>query len=84
MPISGNNPINKGESLMGSFDKKYIIREAENILQQCNKKYINKASEKNKIINLKVINKKQKRKTMFWKFCSFTLATIVVIIALSK
>ena len=44
--------------LMGDFDKKYVIREAEDILQELNKK---DKEEKKQILKLKKDFKKVKR-----------------------
>ena len=46
---------------MGNFDKRFVIKEAENVLKQCNKKYTSQ-NDKNKIIELKIKYKKLKRK----------------------
>ena len=52
---------------MGSFNKRFIIREAEEILAECNRKISNK--DEIKIKELKNKNKKLKRKNVFWKIC---------------
>ena len=84
-PISGNNS-NKNKvyfvwrnALMGNFNKKYIIREAENIIANCNKKSFNKTNDKNKIINLKIQNKKQKRKILFWRIITLILLFVLLV-----
>ena len=65
---------------MGNFNKKYIIREAETILEECNKKLLEKGNDSNLVINLKVKNQKLKRKNTFWKLISIFL--ILVMLAL--
>ena len=64
---------------MGNFNKKYIIREAENIIANCNKKSFNKTNDKNKIINLKIQNKKQKRKILFWRIITLILLFVLLV-----
>ncbi|MBR3134205.1 MAG: hypothetical protein IKG56_01940 [Clostridia bacterium] len=64
---------------MGNYDKKYIIREAEIILEECNKKVL-KNNDKNRIIKLKVINKRLKRRIIFWKVCSAILIVLFILI----
>ncbi len=64
---------------MGNFEKKYIIREAENILEECNKKVF-KNNEKNIIIKLKVINKRLKRRIAFWKACTVIMIILLIFI----
>lgn len=63
---------------MGSFNKKYIIREAEYIIEECRKK-INKDNKQNNIIKLKIINKKLKRKIFLQKIEITVLSIICVI-----
>lgn len=64
---------------MGSFNKKYIIREAECILEECNKKINNRDNSKNKIMSLTVKNKRLKRKNLFWKVCTAISCTLLII-----
>ena len=64
---------------MGNFNRKYIIREAESILEECNKKFSIEKNDKNKIINLKIQNKRQKRKIVFWRIVSGILLVLFVI-----
>lgn len=64
---------------MGNFNRKYIIREAESILEECNKKFLIEKNDKNKIINLKIQNKRQKRKIVFWRIITGILAVSFVI-----
>ena len=64
LPINGNNSSIEGESFMGNFNKKYIIREAENILQQCDSLYSVNKVNKNQVMKLKVLNKKLKRRLL--------------------
>lgn len=66
---------------MGNFNKRYIIREAESILEECNRK-IHDYNDKTKIINLKIKNKRLKRKNLFWKLCtaiSFALFIVAIL-----
>lgn len=64
---------------MGNFNKKYIIKEAESILQECNRKICLTNSDKNKMMILKIKNKKQKRKIVFWQICSAILGACVIL-----
>ena len=66
---------------MGNFNRKYIIREAESILEECNKKFSSEKNDKNKILNLKIQNKRQKRKIVFWRIVTGVL-TVSLIIAI--
>ncbi len=62
---------------MGSFDKKYIVRKAENILEECNENLDSKF-EKNKMFELKKECKKLKRKNVFWKVCTAVISILLV------
>ena len=62
---------------MGSFNRRFIITEAENILEQCN---INNTLEnKTKTIKLKILNKRLKRKITFLRICNFILISLLII-----
>ena len=63
---------------MGNINKKYIIREAENILEECRKKGRNYNVEKNKIIKLKIYNKRLKRKLLIWRICSISFVFLFI------
>lgn len=64
---------------MGNFNKKTIIREAENILQECFEKY-DEQNLNNKIKVLKVKIKKLKRKNIIWKITSACLVIIMLVL----
>ena len=63
---------------MGNFNKKYIVREAEYILEECRKKSYSD-NKQNSIIKLKIINKRLKRKILFLKV-GITILSIISII----
>ena len=63
---------------MGSFNKKYIVREAEYILEECRKKTYGD-NKQNSIIKLKLINKRLKRKVLLLK-AGITILSIINII----
>lgn len=69
---------------MGNINKKYIIREAENILEECRKKSTYDNSDKNKIIKLKVHNNRLKRKNLLLKICLFSLTLMLLVIMCIK
>ena len=52
--------LEKEKTLMGNFNKKFIVSEAENILNQCNKELV-QSEEKIIVAELKKENKKLKR-----------------------
>lgn len=54
---------------MSSFNKRYIIREAEEILEECNNKIKDRKTNK-KISALMKKNKNLKIKNIFWKICT--------------
>lgn len=60
---------------MGNFDKRFVIKEAESILKQCNKKYPGQ-NDKNKIIELKTKNKKLKRKNTILKIITGVMSVL--------
>lgn len=65
---------------MGNFNKKIIIKEAENILQECFEKY-DQQELNNKVKVLKIKNKKLKRKNKIWQIISACLfITMLVLI----
>lgn len=67
---------------MGNFDKKYIIREAEYILSECNKKLKNNNNNdnsKNKLENLKIKYKKLQRRNKIWKGCTIIMSLIILL-----
>lgn len=61
---------------MGSFNKRFVIREAENILEECNRK--NNKKQIKTINELTTKNKKLKRMNIFWKICT-SVVTILFI-----
>lgn len=61
---------------MGGFNKRFVIREAESILEECNRK--NNRKQIRDINELKNKNKKLKRMNIFWKICT-CLVTILLI-----
>lgn len=62
---------------MGNFNKKYIIREAEYILAECNRKLSNN-EEKSKLQTLKTKCKKLRKRNAFWKVCTAVFAILFV------
>lgn len=61
---------------MGNFNKKFIVVEAENILNQCNEE-LTKSKQQIMISELKKTNKKLKKKNTFWKVSTSILAVIM-------
>lgn len=61
---------------MGNFNKKFIVVEAENILNQCNEE-LTKSKQHIMISELKKTNKKLKKKNTFWKVSTSILAVIM-------
>lgn len=64
---------------MGNFNKKTIIKEAENILQECFEKY-DQQELNNKVKTLKVKIKKLKRKNKIWQIISACLLIIMLVL----
>lgn len=64
---------------MGNFNKKFIVIEAENILNQCNKE-IDKSKDKIILSELKKTNKILKKKNTFWKISTSILAILILAI----
>ena len=69
---------------MGSFNKKYIIREAETILEECNNKLLEKRTDNNLVTNLQVRNKKLKRSNALLKLTSIFLIIIMIVLLILK
>ena len=63
---------------MGNFNKKYIIEEAESILNKCGKQ-IEESENNVKYFMLKNKNKVLKRKNIIWKISTIVLAIILII-----
>lgn len=61
---------------MGDFDKKYVVREAENILKQFDRK---DKEEKRELSNLKKECKKIKKVNIFLKIISSVLLVSLII-----
>ena len=64
---------------MNNYEKKFVVRQAECILQQCDKKSENREEKRISSIALKIENKRLKRKNIFWKISTIIASTILII-----
>ena len=64
---------------MGNFNKKFIVVEAENILNKCNEE-LSRSKQQIMMSELKKANKKLKKKNTFWKISTSILAVLVLAI----
>ena len=64
---------------MNNYEKKFVVRQAECILQQCNENSEDKEEKKISSIALKIENKRLKRKNIFWKISTIISVTGLII-----
>lgn len=64
---------------MNNYEKKFVVRQAECILQQCDKKSERKENNNISTIALKIENKRLKRKNIFWEISTIISVTGLII-----